>query len=432
MRNIFRAFAVALALAGTSVSAEVMTPNTPAGQALEEWFAAFNSGERRQIQAFVDQHGWPWRIDDVLSFRNHTGGFELLSVEHSEPNSIEFKVQEARSDVRAVGRIALSGDPLRVGEAGFFALPSDAKMLGFGIGASMKDSVIDGVIDALRERYIFADTAEAMAEALQRRRGEYEAVTSGVKFAELLTAHLREISKDSHLSVNFTPFSNPQPPADSEPSPQERERYLRHMKRVNCGFEKVEILPGNVGYLKFNMFADPAVCGTTATAAMNFLQHIEALIVDIRDNGGGAPAMVAYITSYLFEAPTHLNDLYNRAEDTTRQWWTLPHVPGKRLTDQPVYVLTSERTFSGAEEFAYNLQALGRATIVGETTGGGAHPVCNEWINEQFTIGVPCERAINPITKTNWEGAGVKPDVEVRAAEALDKARELINLAARQ
>jgi C-terminal processing protease CtpA/Prc len=241
-----------------------------------------------------------------------------------------------------------------------------------------------------------------------------------------LTTHLREVSHDLHLRVNFSPVANPRPSDDPDPGPEARERYRRQLMRNNCAFEKVEILPGNVGYLKFDGFADPGVCGPTATAAMNFLQHVDALIVDMRENGGGDPAMVAYVTSYLFDEPTHLNDLYNRAANTTHQWWTLPHVPGGRLAKQPVYVLTSRRTFSGAEEFSYNLKSLGRATIVGETTGGGAHPVRGEWLNEQFTIGVPFARAINPITQTNWEGTGVEPDVAVPAVEALDKARELI------
>lgn len=410
------------------VSAQVPIPDTTSGEVLKVWLDAFNSGERARIQTFVDQYGWPQPVDSILSFRNQTGGFDLLSIERSEPQSIDFVVKERASETRGVGRLVLTGDPPRVSEATLRAIPPGAEMLGFDIDAAMRDSVIDGAIAKLRERYVFEETVEAMAEALERRRrrGEYDAVTSGPEFAELLTAHLREVSDDLHLRVNFSPVASPPPPANPEPNPEAREQYRQQMARVNCGFEKVEILPGNVGYLKFNMFADPAVCAPTATAAMNFLQHVDALIVDMRDNGGGAPEMVAYVTSYLFETPTHLNDLYNRAEDTTRQWWTLSHVPGEHLAGQPVYVLTSERTFSGAEEFTYNLKSLGRATIVGETTGGGAHPVRGEWINEQFTIGVPFARAINPITKTNWEGTGVAPDVEVSAAKALDKAIELI------
>lgn len=135
--------------------------------------------------------------------------------------------------------------------------------------------------------------------------------------------------------------------------------------------------------------------------------------------------MVALISSYLFDKPTHLNDLYNRQEDFTQQYWTLPYIPGTRLAEKPAYVLTSNHTFSGAEEFTYNLKNLKRATIVGETTGGGAHPVSGHRIDDHFAIGVPFARAINPISKTNWEGTGVEPDVKVKAADALQKAEEL-------
>jgi C-terminal processing protease CtpA/Prc len=156
-------------------------------------------------------------------------------------------------------------------------------------------------------------------------------------------------------------------------------------------------------------------------AAMNFLANTDALIIDLRRNGGGDPAMVALISSYLFDAqPVHLNDLYFRPDDSTRQWWTLPYVPGKRYgAKKEVYVLTSKRTFSAAEEFTYNLKCLKRAKIVGETTGGGAHPGGGRRINEHFAIWVPSGRAINPITKTNWEGTGVTPDVDVPQDQSL-------------
>jgi len=200
------------------------------------------------------------------------------------------------------------------------------------------------------------------------------------------------------------------------------------MERLNCGFQKVEILSGNVGYLKFNIFADPEVCGPTAIAAMNFLGDVDAIIIDLRENGGGDPKMIALVSTFLFSKPTHLNDIWERKSDTTQQYWTLPFVPGKRLDGKPVYVLTSKRTFSGAEEFCYNLNQLKRATIVGETTGGGAHPVSGQRIDDHFMIGVPFARAINPISKTNWERVGVEPvepDVKVPATDALATAQKL-------
>jgi C-terminal processing protease CtpA/Prc len=200
----------------------------------------------------------------------------------------------------------------------------------------------------------------------------------------------------------------------------------RQMERMNCGFEKAERLAPNIGYLKFNMFGPPDICGATASAAMTFLSHVDALIIDLRENGGGDPKMVAYISSYLFDDRTHLNDLYNRKEDKTEEFWTNTDVPGERLGGKKaIFVLTAKRTFSGAEEFAYNLKNLKRATIVGETTGGGAHPVSGHRIDERFMIGVPFARAINPVSKTNWEGTGVEPDVKVSAADALDEAKKL-------
>jgi C-terminal processing protease CtpA/Prc len=158
---------------------------------------------------------------------------------------------------------------------------------------------------------------------------------------------------------------------------------------------------------------------------MGFLAHADAIIYDLRGNGGGSPAMIALLATYLFEKPTHLNDIYDRKEDTTTQYWTLSYVSGDLIPKKPVYVLTSKRTFSGAEEFSYDLQNLSRATIVGETTGGGAHPVGGHPIGDHFVIGVPFARAINPVTKTNWEGTGVQPDVKVSASDALDTAVKL-------
>jgi C-terminal processing protease CtpA/Prc len=238
-----------------------------------------------------------------------------------------------------------------------------------------------------------------------------------------LTKDLRAVSHDKHLGVNFSPVKLP--PDLQKPSADEEAEFRRMLERTNCEFQKLEVLPRNIGYLKFNAFANPTICGPTVVAAMNFLAHVDAVIFDLRENGGGDPKMVAMLSSYLFDKPTHLNDLYNRQEDFTQQYWTLPYVPGTTLADKPVFVLTSKSTFSGAEEFTYNLKNLKRATIVGETTGGGAHPVSGHRIDDHFAIGVPFARAVNPISKTNWEGTGVEPDVRVSAAEALQKAEDL-------
>jgi hypothetical protein len=300
-----------------------------------------------------------------------------------------------------------------------------AVVIGVDIDAATRARVIDAAIAKLDEFYVFPDVAKKMGTAVRGRakRGEYDSVSDGNAFANLLTTHFQDVSHDKHLSVTFSPTRLPE--ESSSPSPDAIAQYRAAMREANCGFEKLEQLSGNVGYLKFNFFADPEVCGGTAIAAMNFVENVDALIFDLRDNRGGDPKMVALVSTYLFATQTHLNDLWERRSGETQQYWTLPYVPGKHLPTVPVFVLTSHRTFSGGEEFSNNLKVLKRATIVGEVTGGGAHPVAGHRIDDRFTIGVPFARAINPTTKTNWEGVGVEPDVKVPAADALATAQAL-------
>jgi hypothetical protein len=333
-----------------------------------------------------------------------------------------------RTTRAAMALLCLSGAWLLGLDAASAQAPPDtpgAVPAGPAIDASARARVIDGAIAKINEFYVFPDVAKKMGLAVQGRakRGEYNSVTDGKAFAKLLTEHFRDVSHDKHLFVSFSP--TPLPEESSSPSPDAVARYRAAMQVANCGFEKAEHLSGNVGYLKFNFFADPEICGSTAVAAMSFLANVDALIIDLRQNGGGDPKMIALVSTYLFDKQTHLNDLWVRKSDETQQYWTLPYVPGKRLPTVPVFVLTSHDTFSGGEEFSNNLKVLKRATIVGEVTGGGAHPVTGHRIDDHFTIGVPFARAINPITKTNWEGVGVEPDVKVAAADALATAQDL-------
>jgi C-terminal processing protease CtpA/Prc len=191
----------------------------------------------------------------------------------------------------------------------------------------------------------------------------------------------------------------------------------------NFGIRRVERLDGNVGYLDLRRVAMAANAGPAVAAAMELVAGTYALIFDLRHNGGGAPDGVALWCSYLLtEEPTHLNDIFHADTGQTRQFWSLPYVPGTRYVDRPVYVLTSRHTFSGGEELCYNLQALGRAELIGETTGGGAHPTRGFRISPAVHIGIPFARSVNPVTGTNWEGTGVVPDVAVPEAEAYDVA----------
>jgi C-terminal processing protease CtpA/Prc len=288
----------------------------------------------------------------------------------------------------------------------------------------MRKKVLDGIESNLNEYYIEPTVAQKMIEAIKAHaaKGDYDKITDGDELATRLTKDLQDVSHDKHLRVNFSPFKMPQ---RTGPTPEDEARFHQQMEHANCAFQKVEILPGNIGYIKFDGFMDAGFCGPTVNAAMVFVAHTDAIIFDIRQNGGGQPAMVTLIASYLFDKPTHLIDIYNRKEDTTSQNWTLSYLPSPRLSKQPVFVLTSKRTFSGAEEFAFDLKNQKRATIIGETTGGGAHPVSGHPIADYFTIGVPFAKSLDPITKTNWEGTGVEPDVKVPAADALMTAETL-------
>jgi hypothetical protein len=227
-------------------------------------------------------------------------------------------------------------------------MPPGAEYLGVEVDATTRARVIYGAIAKLHESYVFPEVAKKMEQAVRRRqkRGEYDTVTDGFKLATLLTTHLREVSNDKHLGVSFFPGKLPAMNS-TVPSAEQLAANRKSMERNNCAFEKLERLPGNIGYVKFNAFLDPEICGPTATAAMNFLSNSDALIFDLRENGGGDPKMIALISSYLFAGPTHLNDIWDRKTGVSQQYWTLPFVSGKRMPDVPVFVLTASRTFSG-------------------------------------------------------------------------------------
>src|SRR5687768_2023065 len=294
------------------------------------------------------------------------------------------------------------------------------------IDAATRTQVIDAVLKRLNDSYVFPEVAKKMEQSLRERndKKEYDQITSAKQFAATLTKDLQAVSNDKHLRIRYSHSPIPERGPRREPTAEEREQRKRDMNWMNHGFVKVERLRGNIGYLEFLNFMDEERGADTVAAAMNFLNGTDALIIDLRGNGGGNPAMVALISSYLFGAePVHLNDLYWREGNRTEEFWTRKEVAGKRYLNKDVYVLTSKRTFSGAEEFTYNLKNLKRATIIGETTGGGAHPGGGFRIHEHFGMFVPTGRAISPITKTNWEGTGVTPDVVVAADQALLVAR---------
>ncbi|MEY3297595.1 MAG: hypothetical protein RLZZ597_855 [Cyanobacteriota bacterium] len=286
--------------------------------------------------------------------------------------------------------------------------------------------VVIGALVAQLDSYIFPEVAEKIQADLEQRlgRGGYRDINGGQQLADTLTAQLQILSQDQNLRLHFSPVPLPHLEPQTEPTAEELERQCRASRRRNFDLNKVERLSGNVGYIQLFSFEPPEFAGDALAAAMTLVAHTDALIFDLRQNQGGSPAAVAFLCSYLFSAhpATHLNDLYWSETDETHQWWTIPYLPGPRYLHRPVFVLTSPATFSAAEEFAYNLQTRQRATIVGETTRGGANPGRGFRLHDHFWVFMPTGQAINPVTGKNWDGTGVIPDVKVPTEIALETA----------
>jgi retinol-binding protein 3 len=286
-----------------------------------------------------------------------------------------------------------------------------------------KRVVVEAVAKTIEDNYVCPDIARRMARALRGRSSahEYDRIADDEVFAEQLTRDLFETGHDRHIKV-FQPGSRDA--RNYMLVSVTKEQELRNEAWVNHGFSEVKRLAGNVGYLKVDRLLPTGTAADTANAAMKFLSDVEALIIDLRDNRGGSPEMIQLLCTYLFESGTrvHLNDFQRRGQVKLVESYTLASVPDTRFAGTPVFILTSHHTFSGAEELAYDLQSLQRATIVGEATGGGANPGRVFQLPQDFLVFVPTGRAINPVTKTNWEGVGVKPDIEVPSAVAVDMA----------
>lgn len=303
-----------------------------------------------------------------------------------------------------------------------------------------KKEAVESVGRLLIENYIFPDAGQKAANYLSQNfeKGIYDAINDPVEFADKLTADVVSITGDKHFCV----FFDPQRVADERKSVNQTaaavsEAEIADWRKNNFGFKEVKILDGNIGYINLTGFYDLKYGAETAAAAMNFLSGADALIIDLRYNHGGDSAMAQFLSSYFFDSePVLLYDFYAREKNETKmtQYSTLPYLPGKRIPRKDLYFLTSNFTFSAPEGLAYSLQNLKRAVIVGETTGGGANMWKGMIATDRFYVHMPFTRPVDPITKTNWEGIGVKPDVTVPAKDALLAAhvKALENLAAAQ
>jgi hypothetical protein len=286
-----------------------------------------------------------------------------------------------------------------------------------------KRAIIDTLYRLLEDHYVYREVGLKMNAYIKKRQQQhiYDTVEDVERFASMLTADLRSISKDGHLGVEYS-----KQPIINEPASPPTQKMIDDFKRDgasdNFAFRKLEIIDGNIGYLKLNIFWPAEWIKETAAGAMAFLANSDAVILDLRDNHGFAGDGVLSIQSYFFEEPTHVSDYINRDDGTTRQSWTTPTVPGRKLSGKKLYILISHETFSAGEDFTYNMQALKRGIVVGEASGGGAHGTKAYRLSDHFSVGVPFVYSVNPVTKSDWEGKGVQPDIRVNKDDALNVA----------
>ena len=278
--------------------------------------------------------------------------------------------------------------------------------------------IVEAAAEKVRSRYVFPDRGDQAARLLETSfaSGNYDGLDTAT-LCDRITEQLYEVCADRHLRLRLRAEGFPE---TTDPDAL-KAAWHEQLRLANHGVARVERLAGNIGYLDIRLVTDPGVGGAAIAAAMELVSHTYALIIDLRDNRGGTPEGVIFWCSYLFpDDETHLNDIFDAESGLTRQYWSVSYLPGRRYLDRPVFVLTSGVTFSGGEEFCYNLQSQRRAVLIGETTRGGAHPTDVFPISDEVEITVPIARSVNPVTGTNWEGVGVAPDVSVPADAAYD------------
>jgi hypothetical protein len=437
---VWSAVLAGLVACGRPRPAPQSTPSSPAAQQFAEWLAAFDRRDRAEL---LDYHrrAFPYKvansdlsdIDREIGLSTATGGFDIKKSEaDASATTISAILGQRRCDefARATMRVETTAPhrvisfqidyPFQPPEE---MLPAEIRSVGAqALDDAARHAVVEWIAREIKTHYIFPVVGSQMIVEIREHalRGDYNAITDGDQFAQTVTNDLRAVSHDLHLMIFFGrgPMMGP-PPARAD--------VLASIRAVNFGFGAIERLEPNIARVVINGFVPVDYAREGVGELMTQVADADALIVDLRDNGGGDPDTVAFVASYLFDStPMHVNDMFLRDEGVTLPSWTLRDLSGRRFgAKKPVFVLTSRRTISGGEELAYDLQSIHRAKVIGETTAGAANAGFVHALNARFAMFVPGASPINPYTKSNWEGKGVEPDVKVAADRAMDVAKKM-------
>ena len=430
LTSLFRAILVVIFASGATARAQTSTRERSGGQAVRRVAGRFNKGDRAGLVAY-HQQSFPYTaashgVDDIdreAGLRAVTGGFDIKKSEAISPTRYSAVLKERHSrqfgqatmevEATAPHRV-VSFDIHPIDTPDEFLTPEERRSGGGPIDGARRRALLDKIAHELDESYVFADVAHRMIAALREHaaHGDYDKVTDGGVFADTLTQDLQHVSHDQHVRVMHH--------APRGPRPQSSKPDFRAM---NYGFGAVERLKDNVALIVIHGFWDVDDVRGGIADLMSKVADADALIIDLRDNTGGDAHTVDLVASYLFDdKPVRLRDMVTRDGSVTSAW-TEPRVKGKRFGGRkPIYVLISAQTRSGGESLAYSLQGLHRATLIGEKTAGAGNITRPCPLDDWFVMMLPEVRVINPITKTSFEGVGVRPDVAVSASAALDEA----------
>ena len=302
------------------------------------------------------------------------------------------------------------------------------------LSQSEKQIIIDTLCSMLEKLYPIPGTGQKTSAAIHKKyeEGKYSEYKIISEFVQQLNDDLESISKDGHLGIIYDPVMVSALKGEEETGEKgdSYEKITAESERWNnYGFKELKILEGNIGYLDLRTFFSLKYAGQTAAAAMNFFSDCNALIIDLRRNGGGWDDMVTFLASYFINDNDDIIFSITSSTLDSSYFASKPYVylPGKKLTDIPLVILTSNSTASAAEAFTNIMKHFSKhASVIGETTAGAENPVDDVILFGDYILRIPTWKKIYSYDKSGWEGKGIKPDIEIESEKALNYSHKFL------